>query len=225
MRPPDRIRSPSTRLRWLALDGSAAAAHSPGSSCVAGVECGASQAHTTAQRACGSRSRLPGGASDRSSRRRSVDDAVQGLRSALVMQRYGPAVAGSAASSRSYPPSPGTAARSGLAFASTAPARDAPERSPFFSKCLPRHFVLEHRLRQQLLQLRVLRLERFEALGVRHIHPAELAAPEVIARLGEAVLAAQLLHRDTSIAFAQEPDDLFFAESLLHVQPPAGVRL
>jgi hypothetical protein len=64
---------------------------------------------------------------------------------------------------------------------------------------------------------RRLRLERFEMLGVRHVHAAVLAAPQVDARLGEATLAAQLLHRHAQIGFLQEPDDLLFAESLLHV--------
>jgi hypothetical protein len=39
----------------------------------------------------------------------------------------------------------------------------------------------------------------------------------VEARRREAALAAQLLHRQSLIGFLQEPDDLFFAESLLHV--------
>ena len=50
--------------------------------------------------------------------------------------------------------------------------------------------------------------QRLQTLRIRHVHPAELAPPEVIARLREAVLAAQLFHRHTLIRFPQEPDDL-----------------
>ena len=55
----------------------------------------------------------------------------------------------------------------------------------------------------------VLRLQRLQTPRIRHVHPAELAAPEVVARLREAVLAAQLLHRHALIRLPQEPDDLF----------------
>jgi hypothetical protein len=87
----------------------------------------------------------------------------------------------------------------------------------FFLKRLLGHFVLQHRLGQQLLQLRVLGLQRLQPLGVRHVHAAVLAPPQIEARLREAALAAQLLHRQSLIGLPQEPDDLFFAESLLHV--------
>src|SRR5690606_12417597 len=43
-----------------------------------------------------------------------------------------------------------------------------------------------------------------------------LAAPEVKARLGEPVLAAQLIHRHAGLRLPEEPDDLLFGKPLLH---------
>jgi uncharacterized membrane protein (DUF441 family) len=56
--------------------------------------------------------------------------------------------------------------------------------------------------------------------GIIIIHAAVLAAPQVKARLGEAMLSAQFFHWHAFICLFQEPDDLFLVESLLHVQPP-----
>ncbi|AKO16886.1 hypothetical protein ACU12_15340 [Xanthomonas oryzae pv. oryzicola] len=47
--------------------------------------------------------------------------------------------------------------------------------------------VLEHLLGQQLLQSRVLGLQVLEPLGIGHAHAAELAAPQVVGRLTEAM--------------------------------------
>ena len=52
--------------------------------------------------------------------------------------------------------------------------------------------VVEHHLGQELLQLRVLVLERVQALRVRHIHAAELRLPLVERRAGYPVLAADI---------------------------------
>lgn len=49
---------------------------------------------------------------------------------------------------------------------------------------------------------------------------AELAAPQVVTRLREAVPPAQLLDRDTGFSFPQEADDPLFGETLLPVQSP-----
>src|SRR5690606_29767378 len=53
-----------------------------------------------------------------------------------------------------------------------------------------------------------------------HAHAAELAPPQVVRRLAEAVLAAQLLDRQSGLGLAQEADDLLFGKALLHVQSP-----
>lgn len=89
-----------------------------------------------------------------------------------------------------------------------------------FSEYLAGDLVLEHRLGQQPLQPGVLRFQRLQELGIRDVHATELAAPKVVASLGEPVLAAQTLDRHAGINLLQEPDDLRFAESLLHVQSP-----
>src|SRR5690606_20920646 len=87
------------------------------------------------------------------------------------------------------------------------------------------HFVLKHLLGQQLLQPSVLRLQLLQALGVGHAHAAELAAPQVVRRLAEAVLAAQLLDRHPGLGLTQEADDLLFGKALLHVQSPCSGEL
>ena len=90
----------------------------------------------------------------------------------------------------------------------------------FFSKRLFGYFVLQQRIRQQLLQPRVLHFQRLQAFGVGDVRTTVLAPPEVVTRLREPVLAAQLLQRDALIRFPQKSDDLLFRKSLLHVQPP-----
>src|ERR1700728_2293640 len=139
----------------------------------------------------------------------SVGDAGPGPRCVLALLGCDPAVACSAARLHSYALPSDRAAPRAPASASTAPAPAALARLPFFPQRFTRHLVLEHRLGQQLLQSSVLRLQRLQTLGIRHVHPAEFAAPQVVARLREAVLAAQLLHRHAFIRFPQEPDDLF----------------
>src|SRR5690606_34123412 len=70
------------------------------------------------------------------------------------------------------------------------------------------------------LQPGVLGLELLQALGVGHAHPAELAPLQVVRRLAEAVLAAELLDRQPCLGLTQEAGDLFLGEALLHVQSP-----
>jgi hypothetical protein len=60
-----------------------------------------------------------------------------------------------------------------------------------------------------------------QAFGVRHVHTAKLAAPQVVRSLAEAVLAAQLLDRHARIRISQKADDLVFGKPLLHVQSPS----
>ena len=103
------------------------------------------------------------------------------------------------------------------------PSSDAPApvvivRSPLLSEGFLGDLVLEHRLGQELFQPRVLGFKLLEALGLRDIHAAKLAAPEVIAGFGESVLAAQFGYGHAGFCFAQEANDLFFGESFLHVQ-------
>src|SRR5690606_25297970 len=97
---------------------------------------------------------------------------------------------------------------------------DGPEYAPVGSP-LSAEQLLERRLvqlgfRKQLLQLRVLRLELLQPLGVRHRHPAVLGLPVVERRLADAVLAQQFSDLRAGLRLAQYRDDLFFLESLLH---------
>src|SRR5690606_15894806 len=73
-----------------------------------------------------------------------------------------------------------------------------------------------------LLELGVLRLQRPQALGIGHVHPAKLLAPDVKRRVAEAVLAAQVLDRGARGRLLQEANDLLVRVSLLHVRLPLG---
>jgi len=64
-----------------------------------------------------------------------------------------------------------------------------------------------------------------QALGIRHAHTAEIAAPQGVRDLTETVLAAQILHRHASFRFAQEANDPLVGKLLLHVQSLGQVRL
>ena len=55
----------------------------------------------------------------------------------------------------------------------------------------------------------------------RCVHAIEFGPPFVERRRADAVLAAQLLDRQTRIGLVQKSDDLLFLESLLHVQTPS----
>jgi len=80
---------------------------------------------------------------------------------------------------------------------------------------------IEHRLRQQLLELRVLGLELAELAHVRYLHPAVAAAPVVESRITESVLATQILHLHPGLGLLQDPDDLLLRKPrLLHVRFP-----
>ncbi|AAW73513.1 unknown protein [Xanthomonas oryzae pv. oryzae KACC 10331] len=98
-------------------------------------------------------------------------------------------------------------------------------RSPLFLQRILDQVVLEHLLGQQLLQSRVLGLQVLEPLGIGHAHAAELAAPQVVGRLTEAMPSAQVLDRHAGLGFAQEADDLLFGKALLHVPSPRGREL
>lgn len=94
-----------------------------------------------------------------------------------------------------------------------APAPFAQVRSPLFSQRLAGHLVLEHRLGKELLETPVLGLQLLQALGVGHTHAAEVAPPQVVRRLAEAVPATQLLDRQSGLDLTQEADDLLYVQS------------
>ena len=52
-----------------------------------------------------------------------------------------------------------------------------------FSQGFFRYLVLQHRFCQEPLEPSILGFQFLEALGIRHVHAAKLAAPEVIAGL------------------------------------------
>src|SRR5690606_1729513 len=114
-------------------------------------------------------------------------------------RRSGRARVGSGTHWRSCAPPPAPAVRSAPWSPCSAPARVEPVRSPLFSQDVLNDLVLEHLLGQQLLQSSVLGFQLLQALGVWHAHAAELAAPQVVRRLAEAMLAAQLLDRQPGL--------------------------
>jgi hypothetical protein len=63
-----------------------------------------------------------------------------------------------------------------------------------FSQHLTGHLDFQEGLREQFLESMVFGLELFQPLGAGHAHAAEFAPPQVVAALGEPVLAAQILH-------------------------------
>src|SRR5687768_6043558 len=94
--------------------------------------------------------------------------------------------------------------------------RGEPVRSPLFSQHLTGHLDFQVRLREQLLESGVFGLELLQALRVGDAHAAELAPPQVVARLREPVLSAQVLHGYPRIGLPQEAHDLTFRKPLLH---------
>lgn len=85
-------------------------------------------------------------------------------------------------------------------------------------------FHVQHRLGQELFQLGVLGFQLLEPAGLRHLHPAELRSLGVKRRVTEAVLPAQLLDCHAGLGLLQEPDDLLFHKSLLHIRLPLRKR-
>ena len=64
---------------------------------------------------------------------------------------------------------------------------------------------IQMRLGQQLLQLRVLRLELAQALGFRYLHSAELRPPTVERRIAETVLTTQVFTATPASASFKNP--------------------
>src|SRR5690606_27272001 len=217
--PARRRRNPSTRCGWAPTAPAADGARLPrdracGACAPPGQRCG-----TAGRFACGWRSSppVPAGCAAVGSRTGDVRPPTQRAWPATTRS---PCAAGSATRCVTSPVPGGPAAPTGPA----SPAR--PRRQPvasagsvFSPRHDPQRFVVQHRLGQQLLEPRVLHFQRLQALGVGHVHAAELAPPQVERRVTETVLAAQLLDRRAGGRLLQEADDLFFGVSLLHVRP------
>ena len=65
-----------------------------------------------------------------------------------------------------------------------------------------------------LLQLGVLAFKLAQLLRFRNSHPAELVAPAIESLLGQVVQSAHLANVSRLLRFLQNPNDLFFCESL-----------
>ena len=99
-----------------------------------------------------------------------------------------------------------------------APLLGVPVPSPLFSEYLACGFVFQHRFGQKLLKPSILALECLQPFRIGHTHAAKLAAPKLVARLRETVPPARFLDWQTAVRLPQETNDLFFRESLFHVQ-------
>ena len=71
-------------------------------------------------------------------------------------------------------------------------------------------------LRQELLQLGVLRLELLQAARVRSFHPAVLRLPAIETLLRDPVTTRDLLNRSAGLLLSQDPDDLLFRKTTPH---------
>src|SRR5690606_6959001 len=80
--------------------------------------------------------------------------------------------------------------------------------SPLLSQQILQRDVVQHRVRQQPLQPRILVLQSPQPLGLRQLHPAELGLPFVNAGVADTVLAAQIGDRNAGLVLFQNPDDL-----------------
>src|SRR5215467_5160192 len=70
--------------------------------------------------------------------------------------------------------------------------------------------IVEHGVRQKLLQPGVLALQPLQALGLRDLKPAVLGLPIVEARLANPVLAAQIGGLNSGLVLLQDRNDLLF---------------
>src|SRR5690606_14190913 len=156
--------------------------------------------------ACSSPVAPPAAVSDGSSPRRNACIDAPAPRCVVEAPRCDPAVSRSDTRWRSCPRPPASVARSTPCRPSAAPARAEPVRSPLFSQGVLDDLVLKHLLGQQLLQPPVLGLQLLHPPGVGDAHATELATPQVVRGLAEAVLATQLLHRHAGLRLTQEAD-------------------
>lgn len=84
--------------------------------------------------------------------------------------------------------------------------------SPFFCCDILQDCVVQHLLGQELLQPRVLVLERLQTAGVGHIHAAILRLELVEGRRADPVLPAHISRLRTGLLFLPHPYDLLFRE-------------
>ena len=75
----------------------------------------------------------------------------------------------------------------------------ASRASEVFSQGFLQRRHIQHRFRQQLLQLAVLLFQSLQSLGVRDLHPAVARSPIVERRVADPVLAAQLRYRQSCL--------------------------
>ncbi len=146
-------------------------------------------------------------------------------RSSVSIRRCDPVPAHSAVSWRSCQSPSTPVAPSAPDTTFPVPPHVEPVRTSLLSQNLADHLCLQKALRQYFLQPGVFNLQCLEPFGVRHVHAAELASPQVVAPVRKAMPSARLLHRNARVRFLQKPNDLLFAESLLHVQSPSAQGL
>jgi len=92
---------------------------------------------------------------------------------------------------------------------------DAPRSQLFFDRLL-QDLDAQHRIGIHLLELRVFLLQRFQALGIRLIHLPIFLPPAMEGGDRDLLLTAErFLVQIAAIAFAEQPDYLFWLVSLL----------
>ena len=82
--------------------------------------------------------------------------------------------------------------------------------SPLSLNDILKRRVVQHLLRQKLLQLIILWLKLAQPLRVRNLHAAELQLPTIKGLLRYTVTADDLLHQEPRILFPQYVDNLLF---------------
>src|SRR5215471_10542387 len=82
--------------------------------------------------------------------------------------------------------------------------------SPFFCQKILERGVVQHGVRQQLLQPAVLALQPLQPLGLGDLEPAILGFPVVKACLADPVLATQVRRLHSGLVLFQDRDDLLF---------------
>lgn len=99
--------------------------------------------------------------------------------------------------------------------------------SEVFCQHLAQRRDVQHRLRQQVLQLGILFLEPLQAFRVRYFHSAVFRAPRVECRIADPVLPAQVRYRRVSLVLLQHPSNLLLAKprSLHRPSPDDGCYL
>lgn len=81
-------------------------------------------------------------------------------------------------------------------------------RHHFFPKWFFQSCIVEHRVRQEPLQLGVLIFKRLQQLGFGGVYAAKFGLPFIDAGIADAMLAAKLRERHACFMLIQYPDDL-----------------